>query len=150
MELCKEDLRSFIRRRVKARKQFTESEVRQIFGDLIQILHVLHAMDIVHLDIKPENVLIRKEKDRNTFVLADYTLSIETSKIGSSTLVEGDPRYQAPEIFHSIDPSQLNLKSSDIYSLGLLIFELVSGCNLPKGGPEFHEIRSQGYIRSQL
>ena len=58
MELCSESLRSFSLRRKRAEGyDFQEAEIKQIMRDVCLGLSELHSQGIVHLDIKPENIL---------------------------------------------------------------------------------------------
>lgn len=77
-------------------------EIRTIFGDLVDALTYIHGLGIVHLDVKPENILIRSATEKTTvFVLADFSLATELNLITEHTLIEGDKIYQAPEVFNN-------------------------------------------------
>ena len=59
MELCKESLRSYIRRkRSNANSNIEEMDIKRIMRDVCLGLNELHGKGIVHLDIKPENILL--------------------------------------------------------------------------------------------
>ncbi len=89
----------------------------------------IHGRDVVHCDIKSENVFLCEppaEARRRTIVkLLDFGLSRQ--KIGSGRVsiseVGGTPAYMAPERINRLSPRP----SMDIYSLGVLFYEMLSG-----------------------
>jgi len=95
----------------------------------------IHGRDVVHCDIKSENVFLCEppaEARRRTMVkLLDFGLSRQ--KIGSGRVsiseVGGTPAYMAPERINRMSPRP----SMDIYSLGILLYEMLAG-SLPFGG----------------
>jgi tRNA A-37 threonylcarbamoyl transferase component Bud32 len=92
-----------------------------------EALHYIHSNDIVHCDIKTENILItevQSTKRRQLQVkLLDFGLarSMRASRI--TTSLSGTPHYVAPERIRGEPPSP----SSDIYGLGILFYELLTG-----------------------
>lgn len=92
-----------------------------------EALHYIHSNDIVHCDIKTENILItevQSTKRRQLQVrLLDFGLarSLRTSRMTAS--LSGTPHYVAPERIRGEPPSP----SSDIYGLGILFYELLTG-----------------------
>jgi len=130
MESCHENLEQIIINRFSQNQRFTEDEIRLIFGNLMNAIKSLHSQNIVHLDIKPDNILLRRSNKRtnqNTYVLGDFSMAIETQTVTDSSYIEGDLRYQAPELMNYECSTDLNLSKLDVYSLGLLIFELMQG-----------------------
>ena len=75
-------------------------------------------MNIVHRDIKPDNIMIT---DNNTVRLIDFGLS-KMSKKKQMTTVAGTPFYMAPEVLEGGYTSK-----ADMWSLGVLLYTLVSG-----------------------
>ena len=87
---------------------------------LVGVRHA-HSLGVVHLDIKPENVLLNEMGEAK---LADFGLaqSLRMSSQRGAAL-HGTPLYMAPEQF---DGGLLS-KSTDVYAIGILAFELLSG-----------------------
>ncbi len=81
---------------------------------------------MVHLDIKPANILITKNGD---YKLVDLGHARKSSIHSSEYLNEGDGKYMAYELFRNKDKS-LDLTKADIYSLGVSIYELIIGEDL--------------------
>lgn len=98
----------------------------EIILQTAEALSYIHGSQVVHCDIKTENILIAEAptKRRQLQVkLLDFGLarSLRTSRITSS--LSGTPHYVAPERIRGEPPSP----SSDIYGLGILFYELITG-----------------------
>ena len=103
----------------------TEVEAWQIIRQVAAGLAYLHANDIIHQDIKPDNVLIEKN---GNYVITDFGISLRARstlrKSVSNPVQSGTPAYIAPERFSS-EPKPI--KASDIWSLGVTMYELLEG-----------------------
>lgn len=112
-----------------------EKEIWKIIRDISNGLSYLHSRNIVHQDIKPQNILI--DKDGN-YLISDYGESLRIkSTLRQNTIREkrhklsgGSIPYMAPERFSS-DNKPVML--SDIWSLGATIYEIMEG-ELPYNG----------------
>lgn len=94
-----------------------------VVQQLAEALNAAHAMGITHRDIKPSNVLFRED---GTVVLADFGIAKAVNQETNLTLtgmIPGTPRYMSPEQARSrpIDGR------SDYYSLGILLYEMLTG-----------------------
>lgn len=100
--------------------------------DMDDGLQYLHEKELVHGNIKPLNVLVCGEQDKYIFKITDYAclgnkVNTEMSSKSVSLKQLMTPAYTAPELF-SIDGCNVHAtKASDIYSLGILAYEIILG-----------------------
>lgn len=101
---------------------FGGREASLLGQDLCRALAAVHAAGLVHRDVKAQNV-IREEGGR--LVLMDFGtgLLLDDDEAVKGAPVAGTPLYLAPEVLGGADASP----QSDIYSLGVLLFHLVTG-----------------------
>ena len=99
--------------------------------DLCRALAAVHAAGLVHRDVKAQNVM-RGPKGRT--VLMDFGTGVETGEV---TRLAGTPLYMAPELLAGGPPTP----KSDLYSVGALLFYLVSG-EFPVTGASFAHIKA--------
>ncbi|MBU3622742.1 serine/threonine-protein kinase [Polynucleobacter sp. AP-Latsch-80-C2] len=117
---------------IKEGKVFSIDEVVRIGADLAQAVQSLHAQDAIHLDIKPENILI---DDKGKLTLIDFGLSHHARY--PDLLAEamrkgvGSAPYISPEQVAGIRSDS----RSDIFSIGVIMYELLTG-ELPFGNPQ--------------
>ncbi|KAJ9581658.1 hypothetical protein L9F63_023175, partial [Diploptera punctata] len=98
-----------------------------------QAVKHLHDHNLVHLDIKLENILIDNNRH---YKLGDFGLVIDISK-DLKDAEDGDPKYLAPEVMNG------NVtKGADIFSVGITMLELATDMELPSSGPLWHELRN--------
>ena len=94
---------------------------RQISEDLAKALAAAHRSGIFHLDVKPSNVVVYGYGTKDQHVtLIDFGVA-KLKNSGSPQFLAGSLYYMAPE------QAQLPSAKCDIYSLGLLIFEMLTG-----------------------
>ena len=99
---------------------FNESEAAQIMKKLLRAVNHCHASGVVHRDIKPENIMIGRDGE---IKLIDFGLSRRVNdKHSTMSTIAGTPFYMAPEVLDGEYDS-----SCDIWSLGVLLYVLVSG-----------------------
>lgn len=120
MEFCPEgDLKEKIEQDFL---NFTEDWVRTIFAQLLQAVQYLHSKNVIHRDLKSQNVFLSEEGHVR---LGDFGLCRHTHRCtGTSTLTHaGTDCYMAPEMLSS---SRYG-KPADMWSLGCILYELCTG-----------------------
>ena len=107
--------------RAENRKEIPHVEAARITAVLARALHAAHAAGVVHRDVKPANVLLDSQRHPQ---LLDFGLALQHQHDDSTALV-GTPAYMSPEQSRcetdSVDGR------SDIYSLGVVFYEMLAG-----------------------
>lgn len=128
---------------------FTENEILEVLRHVAAGLQVLHSLGFVHLDIKPDNILVARS-DEGCYKIADLGLAAAAMGTGCDDITEGDCRYLAKEVLRG---DLRDLPKADVFSLGLVLYELaINPRGLPSNGPELQMIRErlEVQILSQL
>lgn len=120
MELL-EDLRSSIR----SKGIFSEEQILHVGRDICRALILCHKKHILHRDIKPENIFVNKD---GNYKLGDFGVSriLHAAPSAVADTGVGTPEYAAPEQFSGTYDTRV-----DIYSLGLVLYELSNRNRLP-------------------
>ena len=116
MELCDTNLSDYL----KKRDNFTLDEIFEIFSNLNKAFKIMHEKNILHRDIKLENILLKftnKEKTKFVPKLCDFGFSKQIKIDGKNTRL-GTPVTMAPEILKG---SKYDSKT-DLWSLGVIIY----------------------------
>lgn len=122
MELIRGETLSQRFARHRRRKTYMPfDEIIAVMSQVAQALDYAHKNDVIHRDIKPSNIMI--EKDDGRAVLMDFGLVMDASSHSTLGTAFGTPRYIAPEQAIS---SQQAVAQSDIYSLGIIIYEALT------------------------
>jgi formylglycine-generating enzyme required for sulfatase activity len=117
-------LRELITTRKERNAPFELEEARTIINQLCDALTHAHEKTI-HRDIKPENILIVGNGHGMKVKLADFGIAkmLNPSQFTSTSVQMGTPYYMAPE--QEVDAGRID-KRADIYSLGVVLFELLT------------------------
>lgn len=128
-----------MKRKLAEGHKFREDELTFYFMQICDALSYAHKLNIIHRDIKPANVMITNENHVKVtdFGIAKILKGDDSTKSG--TAVIGTPLYMAPE---QITGEGVDART-DIYSLGIMMYELVSG-HPPfyLGNIEYHHIHT--------
>jgi serine/threonine protein kinase len=113
-----------------AKRPLTLEEAGEVFEQAVDALQFAHDHGIIHRDIKPSNILLR---DEHYVYLADFGLAKALWAEGENEITQtgyviGTPEYMAPELVEQ--PADI---SSDIYALGILLYEMLTGRTPFKG-----------------
>jgi eukaryotic-like serine/threonine-protein kinase len=120
-----ESLAEFIDRRLVMQEVVHLDEVIGLLSQVCRGLGTIHAQGIVHRDVKPANVMITTTY---RVALADFGLvGMITDDESQEVAVYGTPVYIAPERFDSRPLTPDLAHSCDIYSLGIILYELLTG-----------------------
>lgn len=125
MELCDA---GGIQKLLDQKKRFSEKETWTVIKQLAHAVAYLHDSDIVHRDLKLENILLRQPVGNEllNIKLTDFGLSFVRGGVGSDSMMQsvcGTPIYMAPEVIDDLGYSQ----QCDIWSIGVIMFTLLTG-----------------------
>ena len=127
---------------LKQNHTFTRREVIQLGMDLCKALEICQRYNIIHRDIKPANIFISDTED---FKLGDFGVArIASASTGASTRA-GTVNYMAPEVFRG----EKYTSNVDIYSLGLVMYQLLNNNRMPLYPPYPQPITPSSRERAQ-
>ena len=127
---------------LKQNHTFTRREVIQLGMDLCKALEICQRYNIIHRDIKPANIFISETED---FKLGDFGVArIASASTGASTRA-GTVNYMAPEVFRG----EKYTSNVDIYSLGLVMYQLLNNNRMPLYPPYPQPITPSSRERAQ-
>ncbi len=124
--------------RLKEKPRLSILEANNIIQQICAVLNVAHKRGIVHRDLKPDNIFLHKEDGQEIVKVVDFGIAkliqvldgMTASDLTGMGSVIGTPHYISPEqcTARAVDPR------SDIYSVGIVLYRILSGV-LPFEGP---------------
>jgi serine/threonine protein kinase len=103
-------------------------DVVEIIFKCAKALHYAHSRGVIHRDIKPSNIMLTQDSDVR---IIDFGIAlVADSDISSIDGIAGSPSYMSPEQVQSLELSN----RSDLYSLGAVMYELLSGARPFRAG----------------
>lgn len=108
--------------------QWTEKQVSDFLSNILPVLDYIHQQGVIHRDIKPPNILRRK--DDGQYVLIDFgaaKVSLTAQQGTWLSLFIGTQGYAAYEQIDRNNPTQKVYPATDLYSLGVTCFYLLTG-----------------------
>lgn len=123
---------------IKSRKTFTPEDAAKILSDIADALHTAHEQGIIHRDIKPSNIHLGRE-EKITVKVLDFGIAkvISSASQAMASRIAGTLEYASPE---QVSGGMID-RRSDIYSLGVMMYQMLVG-ELPfKATSEAHLIQ---------
>eukprot|EP00842_Homolaphlyctis_polyrhiza_P006148 jgi/Hompol1/6534/HPOL_000187-RA len=119
--------------RTDADLKYDKELIYHIAVDVAKGLSKIHERQIVHLDIKPANILMAS---KTSFKIGDFGMAARTP-VPKGADHEGDRAYLAPEVLSSLPVGP----AADVFSLGLMLLEIFADIDLPENGPIWQNLR---------
>ncbi|XP_071401647.1 serine/threonine kinase 17a like [Centroberyx affinis] len=102
---------------------FTEKDVIRLARQILTGVSCLHRSNVVHLDLKPQNILLTSSRPLGDIRIVDFGLSRRMDNVTEVREILGTPEYVAPEIL-SYEPIST---ATDMWSIGVLIYVMLTG-----------------------
>ncbi|CAI2384149.1 unnamed protein product [Moneuplotes crassus] len=108
----------------KKSKPFAEFEAKKIMQVLVSAIDYIHQNNVVHRDLKLENILLTESSNPYSLKLIDFGISGVLSRAGGEIIHAGTLAYSPPEIVSKTDLS--SNQKIDVWSLGVILYVLVT------------------------
>lgn len=126
---------SNLKQLVRARGAFELDAALAIIIEISKGIGYAHRAGLVHCDVKPQNILVSPEKSIKVVDFGIARAFTEATEDQREDMVWGSPHYFSPEVAQGSSPGP----ASDVYSIGVVFFELLSG-RLPFQGSSYEEL----------
>lgn len=135
MELCRGGVEELLPEDATGRTEY----LRAVFTQLLQGLQYLQTQHVAHHDIKPDNILIGMD---GRVRISDFGVAERYDPAIGCSIFYGSPAYQAPEIARNMDAVPYDGHKADIWSAGVVLYQLIIGEMPFKGGNVYLLIKS--------
>nr|XP_046226815.1 serine/threonine-protein kinase 17A [Scatophagus argus]XP_046226816.1 serine/threonine-protein kinase 17A [Scatophagus argus] len=102
---------------------FSEDDVKRLMRQILEGVSFLHQNNVVHLDLKPQNILLTSSSPLGDIKIVDFGLSRMVSSHQELREIMGTPEYVAPEILN-YEPIST---ATDMWSIGVLAYVMLTG-----------------------
>ncbi|TSK16059.1 Serine/threonine-protein kinase 17A [Bagarius yarrelli] len=102
---------------------FKEDDVKRLMRQILEGVAFLHKHNIVHLDLKPQNILLTSDEPLGDIKIVDFGLSRMVSSNQELREIMGTPEYVAPEVLN-YEPIST---ATDMWSIGVLAYVMLTG-----------------------
>ena len=135
--------------KIKNKEILQQKKLLEICKQILSALDFMHKHELVHLDVKPENIYIsRTVKNEEIYKLGDFGFAMSSKLKDKKDLDElyGDDHYASPEIRNSNWKNLIGkLEKSDVFSLGASIFAL-SLCSTENIQENIRKLQSHDFV----
>ncbi|XP_056611689.1 serine/threonine-protein kinase 17B [Triplophysa dalaica] len=100
-----------------------EGQITRLIRQMLEGIHLLHQSNVVHLDLKPQNILLTSLSPLGEIKIVDFGLSRRLGSAGELREILGTPEYVAPEILN-YEPITT---ATDLWSVGVIAYMLATG-----------------------
>ena len=121
-----ENIDKFIDRKIR-HLPHAEQRICNMFIPVLDALSYIHQKKIIHMDIKPSNIMVENERNVRLMDLGIADVSMMKSDIASGMM--GTPKYAAPEQFAGTQKKTRLSSATDIYEAGVTLYELLTQQN---------------------
>ena len=144
MELCEgSTLLSYIRK--TPHKQLSEADAKPIMRQIVSAVVHMHSLNIVHRDLKVENILIDDSDGQIKIKLIDFGFATVCQPGKKLDLYCGTPCYMDPDLIRN---RNYRGQAADVWAIGVIIYLIITG-QVPFFGKDENELRSN-IARCQL
>ncbi len=121
----------------------------EVAAQVLSGLEEIHAQGIVHRDLAPDNIMLKENRDGRLLAkIIDLGIAkrvaAETLRMTSTGMFVGKLKYCSPEQAGSLPPGQAVDGRSDLYSFGIVLYEMLTG------RPPFESTTPEGYLGKHL
>merc|ERR1719334_1434469 len=108
--------------RICEKESFSEKEAVRILKEILEALDHMHDRNILHLDLKPDNILFATKDEDSPIKLIDFGMARVVPRLAKLKDMVGTPNYMAPEVFKGEYS-----KAADLWSVGVITFCMLFG-----------------------